>query len=192
MDTRTIFFIGKPGCGKGTQAKLLSEKIGWRVMSAGNEFRSIATEDTPVGRKVKFEMDAGLLAPHWLAMYLYLKALFSVGLDEGVIFDGFNRKVPEAELVIDSLKWLERPFTIFNIRVSDEEIHQRLAIRKGNEGRADDSAVTERLKEYVEHTEPAIDIFRKAGALIEVNGEQTPEQIAADINVILGIAPSTE
>lgn len=187
MNTRTVFFIGKPGCGKGTQAKLLSEKTGWRVMSAGNEFRAIATEDTPVGRKVKFEMDAGLLAPHWFAMYLYLRALFSIGADDGIIFDGFNRKVPEAELVIDSLAWLNRPFSILNIRISDEEVHRRLDIRKGVEGRADDSAVAERLREYVEHTEPAIDIFRKAGALIEINGEQTPEQIAADINAILGV-----
>lgn len=187
MDTRTVFFIGKPGCGKGTQAKLLSEKTGWRVMSAGNEFRAIAAEDTPVGRKVKLEMDTGLLAPHWFAMYLYLKALFSIGEEEGIIFDGFNRKVPEAELVIDSLTWLDRPFTILDIRVSDEEVHRRLAIRKGVEGRIDDSVVAERLKEYVEHTEPAIYIFRKAGAFVEVNGEQTPEQIAKDINAILGI-----
>lgn len=187
MDTRTIFFIGKPGSGKGTQAQLLSETTGWRVMSAGNEFRAISAEDTPVGRKVKLEMDTGLLAPHWFAMHLYLKALFSIGADDGIIFDGFNRKVPEAELVIDSLKWLDRPFTILDIQISDEEARRRLAIRKGVERRVDDSAVAERLKEYVEHTEPAIDIFRKAGALIEVNGEQTPEQIAADINAILGI-----
>lgn len=187
METRTIFFIGKPGCGKGTQAKLLSEKTGWKVRSSGSEFRAIAAEDTPVGRKVKLEMDAGLLAPHWFAMYLYLKALFSVSGDESIIFDGFNRKVPEAELVIDSLKWLNRPFSILDIQISDEEAHRRLTIRKGVEGRADDSAVAERLKEYVEHTEPAIEVFRKAGALIEVNGEQTPEAIAADIRAALGM-----
>ncbi|MDP1690158.1 MAG: nucleoside monophosphate kinase [bacterium] len=188
MDTRTIFFIGKPGCGKGTQAKLLSEKTGWKVISSGSQFRSIATEDTPVGRKVKSEIDIGLLSPHWFAMYLYLKALFSVKDDEGVIFDGFNRKVPEAELAIDSLKWLERPFTILNIRVSDEEAQKRLALRKNIEGRVDDNAVDERLKEYREYTEPAIEVFRKAGTLIEINGEQTPEAIAVDVNSALGIA----
>lgn len=188
METHTIFFIGKPGCGKGTQARLLSEKVGWRVISAGNQFRSIAMEETPVGKKVKMEVEAGLLAPHWFAMYLYLKALFSVGGGEGIIFDGFNRKVPEAELVIDSLSWLDRRFIILNIHVSDEEVHRRLALRKNVEGRADDSVATERLKEYREHTEPAIEIFRKAGSLIEINGEQTPEQIAVDIRAILGLA----
>lgn len=187
MDARTIFFIGKPGCGKGTQAKLLSEKTGWKAISSGSQFRAIATEETSVGRKVKSEMEAGLLSPHWFAMYLYLKALFSVGPDEGVIFDGFNRKVPEAELVIDSLSWLGRPFIILDIQVSDEEVHRRLAIRKEIEGRADDSVAAERLKEYEEYTKPAIEIFRKVGMLIEINGEQPPEAIAADIRVALGI-----
>lgn len=188
MDTRTIFFIGKPGCGKGTQAKLLSEKTGWKVISSGSQFRAIATEDTSVGRKVKSEMEAGLLSPHWFAMYLYLKALFSIGSDEGVIFDGFNRKVPEAELVIDSLAWLGRPFSILDIRVSDAEVQKRLAKRKDIEGRVDDSAVDERLKEYRGFTEPAIEIFRRDGTLIGINGEQTPEQIATDVNAALGLA----
>ena len=147
MDTRTIFFIGKPGCGKGTQAKLLSEKTGWTVFASGKLFRELAQEDTPVGHKVKSENDAGNLQPHWFAMYLYLKALFTLPTEGlSVIFDGFNRKVPEAELVIDSLKWLGRPFTILDIQVSDEEVRRRLALRKGIEGRADDSAVDERLE----------------------------------------------
>lgn len=188
METRTVFFIGKPGCGKGTQVKLLAEKTGWKVISAGNQFRTIAQEDTPVGRKVKSEIDVGVLAPHWFAMYLYLKALFGIGDNESVIFDGFNRKVPEAELAIDSLEWLGRKPLILHIAVSDEEVERRLALRKNIEGRADDSAVEERLKEYREYTEPAIEIFRKASECVEIDGERAPEEIAADIQKILGLA----
>jgi adenylate kinase len=187
METRTIFFIGKPGCGKGTQAKLLSDTTGWQVISSGSQFRAIGAEDTPVGRKVKSEVDIGLLSPHWFAMYLYLKALFGVPEGTGVIFDGFNRKVPEAELVIDSLKWLERPFVIFNIKVSDEETRRRLELRKLTSGRADDSAVDERMKEYEFFTKPAIEVFRASGTLIEIEGEQTPEAIAADIRTALAL-----
>lgn len=181
METKTVFFIGKPGCGKGTQAKLLSEKTGWQVISSGSQFRAIGAEDTPVGRKVRLEVDAGLLSPHWFAMYLYLKALFNLPEGSGVIFDGFNRKVPEAELVIDSLKWLERPFVIFNIIVSDDVVRHRLELRKQTSGRADDSAVDERMKEYEQFTKPAIEIFRSSGTLIEINGEQGLEAIAEDI-----------
>ncbi len=187
MGSRTVFFIGKPGCGKGTQVKLLAEKTGWKVVSAGEQFRTIATEDTPVGRKVKSEMETGALAPHWFAMYLYLKSLFASDERENLIFDGFNRKLPEAELVIDSLRWLGRSFTIVNLQVSDNEVRRRLAGRKVIEGRADDNAVEERLKEYYEHTDPAVEVFRDAGVLIEINGEQEVGQIAADINVALGL-----
>jgi adenylate kinase len=187
MDTRTIFFIGKPGCGKGTQAKLLAEKTGWSVFSSGDLFRDIAREDTPVGRKVKEENYAGILQPYWFAMYLYLKALFSIPEDASIIFDGFNRKVPEAELIINSLKWLNRPFTILDIKVSDEEVQKRLALRKEEESRVDDAFVDERLKEYHTYTDPAIELFRKAGVLIEINGEQTREKIAEDISVALKI-----
>lgn len=187
MSTRTIFFIGKPGCGKGTQAKLLAEHTGWSVFSSGRLFREIAQEDTPVGRKVKEENDAGVLQPHWFAMYLYLKSLFSLPEDSGVIFDGFNRKVPEAELVIDSLRWLGRPFEVVNVAISDEEAVKRLAIRKTEERRIDDGAVPERLKEFNTFTKDAIELFRTAGALVDVDGERSREAIAEDIRAKLHI-----
>ena len=187
MGPRTIFFIGKPGCGKGTQAKLLSEKTGWQIISAGKQFRTIAADDTPVGRKIKSEIEAGTLAPHWFAMYLYLKALFSKSNNENLIFDGFNRKVPEAELVIDSLKWLGRSFTVINIKVSDEVVRQRLAGRKEVEGRADDNVVDERLKEYREFTNPSIELFRSTGMLLEVDGQQSPDDISIEIQKALAI-----
>lgn len=185
MKAEAVFFIGKPGCGKGTQVKLLAEATGWPVFASGALFRSIAKMDTPVGRKIKEENDAGVLQPYWFAMHLYLDSLLSIPDDSGVIFDGFNRKVPEAELVINSLKWLGRRFVVFNIKVSDAEVRRRLAGRKIVEGRADDSAVDERLKEYYEYTEPAMQVFRDAGVLVEIDGERSPEQIAKDVHAAL-------
>lgn len=187
MDTRTIFFVGKPGCGKGTQTKLLSQKTGWEIIKSGEQFRAIAAEDTAIGRKLKAELDIGILSPHWFATYLYLKAFFSLTDDTSVIFDGFNRKVPEAQLIVDSLQWLGRPFTVLNIQISDESVRRRLALRKGIEGRADDSAVEERLKEYYEYTEPVLELFRKAGTLVKIDGEPSPEEVAVEINKALAI-----
>lgn len=186
-DTRTIFFVGKPGSGKGTQAKLLADKTGWPIFGSGNEFRKIAQEPTVVGKKVKEEIDAGLLSPPWFAMYLYQKALFSIPEGQSAIFDGFNRKIPEAELIIASLKWLERPFKVVNIVISDEEVVKRLAIRQKSSDRVDDHFVPERLKEYEKFTKDAIEIFRKEGVLIEVNGEQEREAIAEDVLRVLNI-----
>ncbi len=187
MDTRTIFFVGKPGSGKGTQAKLLAAETGWPVFAAGTLFRTIAKEATSAGRKVKEEMEAGLLVPHWFAMYLYLKTLFSIPEHQNAIFDGFNRKVAEAELVVDSLRWLGRAFTVVDVVVSDTEVEKRLALRKETSGRVDDTVVSERLKEFHTFTAPAIEIFRNAGVLIEVNGEQSREDIARDVLAALGL-----
>lgn len=188
MQPRTIFFIGKPGCGKGTQAKLLAAHTGWTVIGAGAQFRQIAAEDTPAGVRTKRDIDQGLLMPHWFAMYLYLKGLFSLPGNTSVIFDGFNRKEAEAELVISSLKWLERPFEVVHIQVSDEEVRRRLEGRKEAEGRADDDSVETRLHEYETYTTKSMHLFEECGVLKTVNGEQSPEDIAKDVLKVLNIA----
>ncbi|MFA6278588.1 MAG: nucleoside monophosphate kinase [Candidatus Paceibacterota bacterium] len=189
METKTIFFIGKPGCGKDDQSKFLSEKTGWRILSSGDGFRAIAAEDTPVGRKMKAEIDAGLLAPHWFAVYLFLKNLFSLAEDESIIFDGFSRKLPEAELAVEALSWLNRSFSVLYLKVSDEEIKKRISLRKEIQGRVDDtgSIVDERLKEYYANTEPVVEMFREKGMLIEIDGERAREPIAEDILKVLNL-----
>ena len=187
METHTIFFIGKPGCGKGDQARLLSEKTGWRILSSGERFRKMSAEETPAGRKIKSVNDAGLLQPHWIAVHFFLDDLFSLASDESVIFDGFGRGVSETRIDIEALKWIERPFTVIHLKVSDEEILHRLTLRKEIEGRIDDNVVDERLKEYRENTEPVVEIFRDEGALIEIDGERTRESIAEDILKALNI-----
>ena len=93
----------------------------------------------------------------------------------------------QAKLVVKSLAWLKRPFTVLNIAVSDESIKRRLALRAQTSGRADDRVVEERLKEYYAHTKPAIEFFKNEGVLIEINGEPSPEEIAADVRTALGI-----
>lgn len=184
-EPRTIFFVGKPGCGKGTQTKLLSEKTGWPIIAAGAQFRGIAAEDTPVGRKVREEIEAGLLAPYWFAIYLYQKALFALPEGQSVILDGFNRKEEEARLVIDSLRWLGRPFSVVHLDISDETVISRLQKRRETDPRADDLNVDQRLVEYHTHTEPAIELFRTEGVLIDIDGEQSPEAITASVSEAL-------
>ncbi|MFH1178571.1 MAG: nucleoside monophosphate kinase [bacterium] len=190
MKTQTIFFIGKPGCGKGDQARLLSEKTGWKILSAGDELRAMREEDTPVWRKVKSEMDAGRLLPHWFASYLFLKDFFSLPDNTSMIFDGFNRQISEAEIIMESLSWLGRSFSFVYLNVSDDEIKHRLTLRKDVQGRADDSVVDERLREYRENTEPVVEMFRKTGVLVEIDGERARDPIAEDIQKALGL-PST-
>ncbi len=189
-ETRTVFFIGKPGCGKGTQAKLLAAKTGWTILASGAQFRAIAEEDTIVGRKVKEELGNGFLMPHWFAMYLYQRALFSVDENASVIFDGFNRKPEEAQLIVDSLQWIGREFIVINIEVSDEHVKERLVGRAQTEGRSDDrqDAVIERLEEFTTHTVQSLELFEKLGVLVTINGEQSPEEVALAVNKALELS----
>lgn len=180
-DTRTIFFLGKPGCGKGTQAKLLSEHTGWDIISSGAQFRKIAAKNSPVGNKVKSEIDAGLLAPHWFAMYLFQESLFSLPEGTSIVFDGFNRKPAEAQLIIDSLAWLDRPFTVINLIISDELAYERIKARSNTVHRGDENSVDTRLDEYRTYTEKALALFRKAGELVDIDGSQDKETIAQSI-----------
>ncbi len=188
MEFNTILFIGKPGSGKGTQAKLLSEKIGFPVTASGDLFRAINKEDTHISRKMREEHEQGLLAPDWYATYLFQQSALALAPESGIIYDGFGRKAPEAKVVIDVLTWLERPFTAVHLSVPDEHIKERLALRKETSGRADDHSVDKRLEEFRTFTEPAIEVFRTAGKLIEIDGTPDVETIQKDIRERLGIA----
>ena len=187
MQPHTIFFIGKPGSGKGTQAKLLSEATGWPVKVTSDGLREIIAADGAVGRKLKETIDAGRLAPSWFPTYVFLKWLFALPEDGSVIFDGFNRKLQEAELILESLQWVGRPFSVFHLHVPDEEVRGRIALRRDVEGRADDHVVDTRLEEYYTNTEATIDLFRKAGVLIEIHGVGKPEDIATEVRAALDL-----
>lgn len=188
MDFDTILFIGKPGSGKGTQAKLLSEVTGFPIIASGDLFRAIVKEDTHIGNKMKEEHEQGLLAPDWFAMYLFQKSILGLAPDSGVIFDGFGRKVPEAKVVVDVLTWLERKFTALYVDVPDADIIERLSLRKETSGRADDHSVEKRLEEFRTYTEPSVEVFRQAGHLIEIDGTPAVETIHADIKQRLGLS----
>ena len=187
MELNTVLMIGKPGSGKGTQSKLLSEATGWKIVSTGDLFRTMAKEDSVVGRKTAETIDKGYLMPPWFAIYLFQRAIFSASAADGLVFEGSGRKPPEAELIVETLEWLGRPFKAVHIKVTDEDIKNRLSLRKGQEGRADDSEIEKRLEEYRTYTDPAIEVFRKSGHLIEIDGSPTPDVIAADIRAQLDI-----
>ena len=92
-----IIMLGAPGAGKGTQAEILSKKLGIPTISTGNILRAAVKAGTPVGLKAKSFMDAGKLVPDDVIIGILAEALKGPECAKGYILDGVPRTIPQAE-----------------------------------------------------------------------------------------------
>jgi adenylate kinase len=182
-EVNTFLMMGRPGSGKGTQAKLLATKIGADIYSSGNRLREMARGQGFVAQKIKRVMEDGELLPAWFSSHLFVDALLSREPHEAIVFEGACRREEEARDFGQTAEWLERPYRAIFFTISDAEVERRLAERRKVQGRADDASdtVSERLREYEEHTAKAVEFFRSQNMLIEINGEQPVEAVHADV-----------
>jgi adenylate kinase len=187
METKTFLMMGAPGSGKGTQAKLLAEKIGGRVYSSGNRLREIAATGSYFGKRAQAVMSAGDLMPVWVSEYLFEEALVSLEPTEAIVFEGSGRILEEAMRFHEAAQWLGRPYVALYLDASEASLRQRLSKRQGIEGRADDaqSALDERFENFRELTLKSIEYFKKEGTLVVINGEQTVEAVHEEILKVL-------
>lgn len=190
-DIRTFLMLGRPGSGKGTQGKLLTQKIGGFVYSSGSYLRPLSQQDTFVGKKVNEVMTHGDLLPSWFSIFIFERALLDLEPQDKIVFEGACRRLAEAEAFRETATWLERPFRAIFLNASEDILKERLIKRHTTEGRADDATVAiieNRFKAYKENTEPAVDFFRSEGVLLEVNGEGRVEEVHANVLHALEIA----
>lgn len=183
METKTFLMMGAPGSGKGTQAKLLADKIGGRVYSSGARLREMVAKGGYFGRRAQAVMNAGDLMPVWVSQYLFEEALIGLEPQDAIVFEGSCRILDEAMRFHEAAQWLERPYAAIYLEASEADLTQRLLKRQGIEGRADDaqSALAERFQKFRELTLQSIEYFKKEGTLITINGEQTIEAVHADV-----------
>lgn len=173
-----IIIFGPPGAGKGTQAKLISEEYEIPHLSTGNIFRSAIKNETKLGKEVKVILDAGDLVPDEKVVGLVEEELQDDKYDDGYILDGFPRTVPQAKAFDDILEKNDASLSAFlQLQVPEQELIDRILSR--GEGRTDDTkeGVKKRLKVYKEETEPVLDYYRKKGAVKEVDGTGSIEEI---------------
>ncbi len=181
---RIISLIGRPGCGKGTQAERLVEKTGWEPIYTGKLLRERATKKDFIGKKVAKALSEGRLIPTPVVFNIWMPKLIQFRKDEsveGVIFDGNPRKLYEARMleeVFELFEWSEFVTPIY-IDISKDEARKRLIKR----GRADDNTdeIERRLGWFETEVMPVIDFYEKKGILIRINGEQNIEKVQEDI-----------
>ncbi|MGE5541034.1 MAG: adenylate kinase family protein [Bacillota bacterium] len=184
----TVIFTGRPGSGKGTQGKLLAESRGWMHFSTGEQFKMLREEGGALGTRVRDVYDAGKLLPDWFATHLFEKAILAIGQEAGMVCEGYPRSVSQAQSFVDIVSWLERPYLVIDLEVSDEEVTKRMLTRNLTEDRPDsvtEEQIAGRLKTYHEHTAPVLAFFKEQGTLTVVDGTGTPEEIAGAIREIL-------
>ncbi len=171
-----IVIVGIQGAGKSTQGNLLSKKLGIPYLSTGHIFRELAKERTPLGRYIKEVMNAGFLIPDKKTLRIVSEYLQRPEYEKGYILDGFPRTVAQAKDFKNGLD------NVVYLKVSDKEALWRLSFRNG-EGREDDTltAIRKRIELFHKFTEPVIDFYKKKGILVEVDGEQSVEEIQKEI-----------
>jgi len=123
-----LIFLGPPGAGKGTQAKALEERFGYRQISTGDILRANVREGSPLGVEAKGYMDSGGLVPDDLIIRMVERELASRPGE--VIFDGFPRTVPQAEALDALLARTNRGAIAISFDVDPDVLTDRLTGRR--------------------------------------------------------------
>jgi adenylate kinase len=183
-----LLLFGPQGSGKGTQAKRIAAEHGIPHVSTGDMFRAAIAKQTPLGKQVEPILDAGDLVPDDLTVGLIRERLAEPDAADGFILDGFPRNLAQAEALDELLAELGRPLTlVLELLVSDRVAAKRLAIRAGEEGRADDRSATiiRRLEIYHRDTKPLSDYYRSSGKLVGVPGEGSVDEVWSEVEQAL-------
>ena len=206
-----IILIGAQGSGKGTQAARLAQALGIRHVASGDLFRKAVDEQTELGLKAKAYLDRGDLVPDDITIAMILSRIDEPDCAEGVLLDGFPRNLIQAEAldkgladmhrVLDCTVYLNVPRDVLLRRLSGRYIcraHQHvynivtnppkvsgICDQDGSElyQRPDDrgEAVQRRLELFFRETIRLLDYYRHQGKMVEVNGDQSIEQVRKDL-----------
>ncbi|MDY4842300.1 MAG: adenylate kinase [Alphaproteobacteria bacterium] len=122
-----LVFTGAPGCGKGTQARLLKEKVNICHLSTGEMLRAEAAKATPLGLEIKKLLDAGSFVTDEMIIKMVSQRIDEDDCKNGFILDGFPRTLPQAEALEELLaKKGIKLDAVIEIQVPDEIIMERI------------------------------------------------------------------
>ncbi len=186
-----IALFGAPGAGKGTQAERLVAERGLVQLSSGDMLRAAISAGTELGLRAKDIIDRGDLVPDDIIVGMVAARIDDHDCAKGVILDGFPRTVTQAYALDEMLsgKGLSLDYFI-EIEVDDAALFARIENRAAKTGgaRGDDNAATlrRRLAVYHERTAPLLPYYDKKRVLRSVDGMNSVDEVAAQIDAILG------
>ena len=171
-----LVIFGPPGSGKGTQAKILQDKRGWPQLSTGDMLRAAIAAGTELGKKCQAIMEAGELVPDDVVIGIIGERYDQPDCENGAIFDGFPRTIPQARALDSLLKLRSRQIDlVIELKVDDKVLSDRVKARiaqSGGVARADDNPETlqNRLTVYYQNTAPLLEFYKRQGKLVTVDG----------------------
>ena len=209
-----VILLGAPGAGKGTQAQFIVEAFGIPQISTGDMLRAAIKNGTELGKKVQAVMDSGSLVSDEIIIALVKERIAQDDCDNGFLFDGFPRTIPQAEALREAGIAIDY---VVEIAVDDEEIVKRMGGRRVHPGsgrtyhvifnpptvegkdnatgealiqRADDSeeTVRHRLSVYHEQTAPLVDFYQHIGSgtcYSHIKGVGSVDEIKANVLAVL-------
>ncbi|MFD4405908.1 adenylate kinase [Nocardia sp. NPDC058499] len=178
-----VVLLGPPGAGKGTQAVLLSEKLGVPHISTGDLFRANISEQTPLGLEAQRYMDAGELVPSDVTNRMVRSRVGEPDAARGFVLDGYPRTVDQADALAKILDELGSGLdAVLCFVVSEDTVVERMLSR----GRSDDNEETirTRLRVYRDETEPLLKYYD--GLVVSVDGIGEVDEVNARALEALG------
>ncbi len=213
--SKIVVLMGPPGSGKGTQARLLQERLGLPQVSTGDMFRAMKEAQTPLAEKVRAILAAGTLVPDELTTQMVEERTARDDCRGGYVLDGYPRTTAQAEALEQiaagqghalSAVFVDVPFDILEKRLTGRrscpvcgEIYNVYLKPPKREGfcdlhpearlkhRTDDNPETirTRLVTYERDTRPLLDYYERTGRLRRVDATRAPEEVYADIERIV-------
>lgn len=198
-----IFFLGKSGSGKDTQAEILVKSFGLDFISTGELLREFKNKFSafPVDSVERYEADGikrilevGKFTPtltvacQW--RFAALTVVKNFERSTGLVFGGSPRKLAEAMILDDFFEnWPEatehfiiKPIELF---ISDEEAKKRLVLRAREDD--EENAIKNRFSAFEKFVVPVVNYFKESGRLFGVNGEQSVDDVHKDVLKVLGL-----
>ena len=186
--------VGPPGAGKGTQAKVLCERIGIPAISTGAIVRKNIAEETELGLLAQGYISEGNLVPDDVTNRLVEARLREDDAQEGFLLDGYPRNLDQVAALDAMLEEMgEKINCVVELTIPDDIIVDRLLGRAALEGREDDTeeVIRHRINVYHESTQPLVSVYRERGILLSVDGvgtiDEVLERLVAQLRAFLGL-----
>ncbi|MBI3576429.1 nucleoside monophosphate kinase [Candidatus Gottesmanbacteria bacterium] len=193
-----IVFFGPEGSGKGTQAKLLSQKLGLNILTSGDLVRDAATNDKGIiGEVCRESLEQGKYVADSEMFVLWKHRLKQPDAMGGWIMDGFPRNVEQAKFLDDKIdKYGYTVEHVIYLTLPEEESYKRLIARGrplhdgSSELHDSPERIKQRLKIYKEGEAPVLEYYRQKGVLAEIDANQPIEKVHQDILTALKVNTS--